>query len=296
MPERERHHLFWPVILILAGVALLLDQLEIWTFSWSYVARLWPLILVLAGLDILLSRTRLGGLIFVLLAVAIVVLGFTFLGPMQADERDLAQESFEYPIKGVETADVHLELDVGRLIVSPLQDSSNLFEAEARYDKRRMQVTAETSLDGDQARVHLKGTHRAPASLPGDFVGEWHVRVNPDIPVRLQFDGGVNEAKLDLTGLSLTGLDVDVGVGAVEVLLSAKGPYEAFISGGVGKLTIEVPRTIEARIRLDGGLGAVDVARRFERDGDYYVTEGYEWASDAVDVEIDGGIGVLTLR
>jgi hypothetical protein len=53
---------------------------------------------------------------------------------------------------------------------------------------------------------------------------------------------------------------------------------------------------MEARIRVDGGLGAIDVGRRYEHQGKYYVTEGYATAEDKADIEIDGGVGSITIR
>lgn len=61
-------------------------------------------------------------------------------------------------------------------------------------------------------------------------------------------------------------------------------------------MTVEIPETIEARIRVDKGVGSLTVGRRYELQGRYYVTEGYESAGDRVDVDIDGGVGSITVR
>ena len=58
-----------PLLLILLGVALLLDTLGIWSLDWADVWRLWPLLLVLAGLQIIFSRTAWGGLVSLLVVV-----------------------------------------------------------------------------------------------------------------------------------------------------------------------------------------------------------------------------------
>lgn len=297
MPEEHRHrHLVWPFILILLGVALLLDRLEIWSFPWSDIWRLWPLILILLGLDMLLSRTRPGGVVFLLIAGAIVVLAVVFLRPSQSPARGHETEFLKYPGKGAEAANIHLEMSVGKLTVSPLRDSANLFEAEIEYDKRRTHVTYDTSMDGDRAQVRLKSSQVTWSPFGAELRNEWRIWLNPDVPIQLDIDGGVNDAMLDLTHLHLTGLDLDMGVGNVNVLLADKGSYEADIDGGIGSLTIEIPRDAEARIRVDGGIGSVSAGRRFERKGKYYVTEGFESSKDAIDIDIDGGIGSVTIR
>jgi hypothetical protein len=49
MPESRRRHFLGPLLLVFLGLALLLDQLGIWAFSWESILQWWPLLLVLLG-------------------------------------------------------------------------------------------------------------------------------------------------------------------------------------------------------------------------------------------------------
>lgn len=296
MPEHRTRHIAWPVILVAVGLALLLDQLGVWSLSWSHLWRLWPVVLILVGLDILLTRTRLGSIVFLIVAGAIIVLAAVFLQPARVRRGGLESEVFDYPRKGIESAKVQVEMGVGKLTVSSLRDSPKLFEAQVSYDKGRTQVISDVDVHEDEARVRLRSRQGAWMPLSGDLADEWRVGLSPDVPMRVDIEGGVSEATLDLSGLELTYLDLDMGVGSVDLLLSEKGPYEASIDGGVGRLDIEIPREVEARVRVDAGLGSVDVGRRYQRDGKYYVTREYKSSSETIDVYIDGGIGSITIR
>jgi hypothetical protein len=51
-----------------------------------------------------------------------------------------------------------------------------------------------------------------------------------------------------------------------------------------------------ARIRVDTGVGNVEVAGDYPRQGDYYISPGYDEAKARVDLDIDAGVGNITIR
>jgi len=296
MSEHQHRHLFWPFMLIVIGVILLLEQLGIWAFSWSQLWRLWPVVLVLIGLDILLSRTRLGSLLFIIIAMGIVIMLILFVPASPRGGQGTDHKILSHPAKGIESATIYMEIGVGRLEVSPLRDSGQLFEAEVLYNKGRTRVMSDVDTDDDKAEVHLKAKPVGNSWAPfgDDNVNTWQVGLNADVPMDLEVEGGVNKIALDLRGMSLIKVDLEIGVGQAELVLSARTPYEVDIEGGVGELRLEIPTEAEARIRVDGGLGSVNVDERYRHDGRYYVTDGYE-EGEGIDIDIDGGVGSIDI-
>jgi len=295
MSENRRYSLVAPLLLILVGGALLLNQLGIWHLDWSAIWRYWPAVLILIGIEILLGRTRLGNALTLLIGAAVVV-AVLFYTPVASFEAERATETYAYPLTGAETATIHLGVSVGSIHLYALEDLDNLLEAEVSHDPERARIVEKYDLMGDEARVTLKTTGTGASSIGRNQLQEWRVGLSPAVPIRLHFDGGANEADLDLTGLTLSRLDVNVGVGDATVRLSEVGTYDAALDGGVGLLTLVVPSEAEARIRVDGALGAIDVASRYEEQGRYYVTERYDTDEDHILVDIDGGIGAIHLR
>lgn len=64
-PDRVRHSIFWPLLLVAVGVILLLTNLNALPGNlWDYVAKYWPLLFVLGGLDqIYQGKSWIGGAI-----------------------------------------------------------------------------------------------------------------------------------------------------------------------------------------------------------------------------------------
>ena len=297
MPENRNRSLVFPLLLILIGAVLLLERLGLWSLNWARLGQLWPLILVFLGLEILLRHTRVGGVVSLLVALSIVALVAILLfsgGPRQVD---YTRETFSYPLEGLKAASVRLEVGVGQLEVSPLEDSDQVLEAEIQHGNAT-RLIREISEKDQEIRVALKTTGGSQAWNPlGRSVEEdWRIGLSTQIPLSLEINSGVNRSRLELTGLKLKRLALNAGVGETEVTLPETGTYEVSIKGGVGAVKVEIPESMEARIRVDGGLGAVDIGERYEQQGKYYVTKGYARADDKADIEVDGGVGAITIR
>ncbi len=286
----------FPLLLIVGGVILLLDRLGVWAISWESIARWWPLLLVLLGLDLILGGTRVGR--WVLLALAIGLLGaLLYWAPRLEVGGTYAAERLSRPVEGVHSAEVRLQLGVGQLEVGALEEGSpQLYEADLRYDRRYTHIVHEATDAGGDLRVLIKSDHRAWVPTSGGERNLWVVRLSRRVPLRLEITSGVSHSQVDLTGLALTRLDFNGGVGEVEMRLSERAPYEASVKGGVGALTIQVPQGVEARFRVESGLGEVQVGPRFEKQGAYYVTEGFREGAQGIEVSVEGGVGAITIR
>lgn len=297
MPESQRHSVAFPLLLILGGVALLLEQLGIWDIPWSLVWRLWPLLLVLLGLDLILGRSRVGAIVLAVLVIALAAAGIIYWGPHLESGAPRNHQQLSYPLDGVRSATIQIEMGVGELDLRALEAASPaLYEADVRYDQRRARLTADVSAQAGDVQVLLKSAQGSWGVPSPQSLEIWQVRLAPRVPLRLDIASGVNRSQIDLSGLELTRLDLKGGVGEVNVRLSERGPYQARINGGIGALLVQVPEGVEARLRVDSGLGAVNIGSRFTREGNYYTTAGYHSGGDALEIVVNGGIGALTVH
>jgi hypothetical protein len=252
---------------------------------------------VLIGLEMIVGRTRTGSIVVLVLVLGLTAAGALYLAPRMEAREGANSRQLTHPLGTLYRADVELQFAVGDVTVSALDAGSDaLYVADVRYDPARTSLWADASGSGDDTRVSLRSSQTGLAWAPGLPGDRWDVRLSTRIPLRLDIQGGVNASRVDLTGVRLARLDVKMGVGEASLALSEAAPYDANIDCGVGRLTLEVPTGVQARLRVNPGLGAVRVGSRFRRDGDEYVTEGYEANAPAIEVDIDGGVGELIVR
>lgn len=102
---------------------------------------------------------------------------------------------------------------------------------------------------------------------------------------RAEIDGGAGE--LNILGGNLCDLDLDLGVG--ELNFSAGLSGECDFDCGVGAANIVLPGGEEDyTIRIDKGLGDASI-------GGEHVTDGRNYGSGPVELDVDGGVGKIEI-
>jgi hypothetical protein len=296
--QRRYPSLTWPIILITAGVLFLLSNLGVLDIDFWNLWRLWPVLLILAGLEIILGRRSALGNIIVLLITIAVIAGVVFLLIAAPEALGTSSaggvERIDEPLDGVERAELGVDFAAGTLQISQLGDSSSLITGELDLATQR-EPTWDISRSGGQASMTLEYRR-------GDWMqnwrrgDEWDLRISPRVGFSLDVNVGAGDATLDLDGLDIRALTVETGAGRTTIILPEDGDFAADISGGVGQVVIEIPDEMAARVQISRGLGDVSVPSRFVRDGDTYQTDDWRTSDNRVDLEIQVGVGQVTIR
>lgn len=324
----DRRGVVFPLLLIVVGAVWLLQSIGVLSpDSWWQLTRLWPVILIAIGLQIVFGASRAGRVMVVAVTLGLVVGGLFMLnGGMFAggdadggagagadtgadsrgdedgggDSRESA-EAIDVPLDGAESGEIRLGPGIARLDVRAGQAGDALVAGNISHPRRYDPPTLRVDTDADEhmtVRIEEHGSRSFsfwPFGFEGDF--RWDLQLSPDVPIALDVDAGVGEIKLDLRGLMLSGLDLDVGVGSVTVHLPDSGNYEVDIDGGVGSIVLIIPEGVEASVDADIGIGGVSVPDGFSAFGDErWETDGFDEASERVDIRIDGGVGNITVR
>jgi hypothetical protein len=305
----RRGSLVGPLILIGLGVIFLLNNLGLVNWDvWQIMLRLWPLLLIAIGLDILIGRRSPLGAAVVLVVVLLMLVGGVWLVSSQVTPggQPLNSENVSQSLQGATRADVEIAPGVATLRVRALQDSTVLPQPIGATTplvfgtvstSRDERVTRDFQVTGNTARFVLRS--QGVPFFP--FIGPspnpiWNLNLTPAVPLRLNVSTGVGDSQIDLTGLNVTSVDLSTGVGRTVVNMPAHGRFQANISGGIGEVTVRIPSGVVARIHLSAGLGSSDVSPVYQRQGNLYVSPGFDEAEDRVELEVSGGIGKVTVQ
>lgn len=321
-PRRQPPSLFWPIILIGAGVVLILvNQGYARDLSWGVIWRLWPLLIIALGVDLLIGRRSVLGAIVSAVLLLVLIGGIVLVAmfaqsipgvsdwvqplklPQWIQQTDYLNKHVEYPLSGVEQATVYIDWISVPGYLSALEDSRNLIEGDIDYVG---ELTFDVNMRGDQANVRLDSrSARIGFWAPdrGDGRGKrWDVELSPDVPVNLTLDAGSGPCDLDLAGLQVSGLVIDTGSGPVDLALPSGSSFEARIDGGSGPISITLPRNVGMRVELDSGSGPFSADSRFElvrgklRGDGTWETLNYDVAEPRIVLAIDQGSGPVSIR
>ena len=280
---------------------------------WESLWRMWPLVLVLIGLELLLGRGNpwLSGLVAILVIAAaafFLSLGgifgpsWRFSGPMFGDgpAAQLAITQLSEPLEGAREGTLNLKFGAGRLTLGTLSaDTGNLLEGSASRGSGRSAPSLQVTRQGTHVDVNVQSQEGGAVVVPGNNNAEsLTLLLNRDIVWDVRVQGGAVESELDLGDLRVRDLSVDLGASVVRVQLpEAAGQTTARFKTGMASVQIEVPSKVAARIASRGGLSTFKVdERRFPKQGNYYVSPGWETAQNRVDLDIDAGLATVTVQ
>jgi N-terminal domain of toast_rack, DUF2154 len=125
---------------------------------------------------------------------------------------------------------------------------------------------------------------------------EWDLRLNREVPVDLRVNFGAGEADLDVGGLALKSVEIDMGVGHLNLNLRGepKHSYDVRIRGGVGEATVRLPSDVGISAQAEGGIGEIN-ATGLRREGHHYFNDAYEHSKVTIHLDIRGGVGAIRL-
>jgi hypothetical protein len=209
----------------------------------------------------------------------------TVSGPVRHETRTIERDT-------AETARVDLQMGAGELRV----DGGAQAFAEAEFNYNVPAWKPQVRYHSFAGRADLSIRQPGGGGHMGNAKYDWDLRLNNEIPIDLLLHFGAGKARLDLGSLNLRSIEVEMGVGELEMDLrgTPKRDYSVRIRGGIGEATVSLPANIGVYAKAEGGLGEIKV-RGLRRESQHWVNDWYDSAKPQVRVDVEGGIGQINL-
>jgi hypothetical protein len=259
---------FWAIVLILIGVIFLLNNFgllpDLGISVWNLI---WPVILIALGVWFI-SRTV-----------------------IKPDPAEMQPGSVS--LDGASRAVVEIKHGAGELTVSSGAAAGLL--AEGMFGGG---LKHRASRKGDLLDVEMKMAVEPVAFLnwsPGGY--DWDVRLNADVPMTLECETGASKSVLDLRDLRVTELKLETAASSTEVMLPARAGYTRVkVEAGAARVDLRVPGGVAARVKASAGLASVTVDQtRFPGFDNRYQSPDYDAAANKVDIDVETGVGAVTV-
>ncbi len=294
----KREGVVGPALAIGLGGVFLLANLNFLALDvWWVILRIWPVFIVAAGFDLLIGRRSIWASLAGLVAVLVILGGTLWLSGVRAERgAAITGQAIHRELSGATQARVSLSPGAGSLRLGMLGVDGVLIDGRAAAGSGQ-NIYEDFSMDGNTAVYTLRQSGSAFYST--DFASNdwrWDLSLTPGLPIDLTVNLGAGNADLDLNGLNLSAMKIDLGVGQTIVTLPAEGSLNGDINGGVGQLVVRVPDGVAVRIVADTGLTAKNFPASYHRDGDTYTSPGYDSAANRIDLKMDMGIGNIRVE
>ena len=189
---------------------------------------------------------------------------------------------------------MRVEIDMGAGELKVAGGADELMEADFTYNVAALKPEVEfrgRNLTIRQPEVDIASF----ADLP-DYRYEWDLRFNDDVPLDMNIKLGTGKMDLEMAGLSLTALEVDMGASRSTLDLTGDwaSDFDAKITGGVSSLTVRLPSETGARVEISG-ISRVN-ASGLVKEGNAYVNDAYGKSDVTLDIFVEAGLGEVNLE
>ena len=296
-PQREHHIPVVGIFLLFLGIVFLLQTLNVLPWSlWGNLWRFWPVLIIVTGLNILLRRYNPWLVSVLILLLLFACLGIAIWQYGSSSPAGETTKSYSEPLGSLEHAQIQINFTAGSLTMDGLPASSpNLVEADSGTKNGNMR--ADFRGQGSEGTLHLS-TERVNRRFWNEAETNWEVGVTRNIPLTIDIKSAASNIHLDLSKLAVTELQMDIDAGNYRVNMpSSAGTTRAYIKADVANIEVSIPDGVAAKLKVDADLSAFEMdENRFPRKGDYYVSPDFESAENRVELELECDIGRVQVK
>ncbi|MFC2072168.1 LiaI-LiaF-like domain-containing protein [Chloroflexota bacterium] len=287
------------IFLIFLGVVFLLQTLNVLPWAlWGGLWRFWPVLIIILGLGILLRHLNVwlvSLLILCLLGACLGIAIWQYEASVPAIPAGPTTNSYSEPLDGLEQAQIDVDFTAGSLTISSLPSSSpNFVEANSKVSNGGGSVRRDFHHQGSEGRLHLstEGVKRQSWFSGEDWL-RWEVKFTRNIPLTIDIGSAASDMNISLDELEVTELRLDIDAGNCKVKMpSSAGITYGYIDVAVANLEVTIPDGVAAKFKTDVSMGNLQIDEsRFPKNGNYYMSRDFESAKNRVELEIDCDVG-----
>ncbi len=287
----------WGIILLFFGILLLLQTLDVLPWSlWDTLWKFWPAIIIIVGLGILLRRANpwLVSLIVVVILGGCLGIAIWQHGTGEVP-RGVITRTYSQPVDNLQSAEVNINFNAGRLTLDKLSvNSPDLFEADSSVKNNVPSLQADLKTTGNEGTLFLDSINQQYWPNGGIF---WDIGLTGKIPLVLYINSAASTLDLNLESVNMTSLNIDINAGSCDLELPVpNGVVETIITANAATVNISVPDNAAAKIQASSTVATLNVGSRFTKQGNDYVTSNYDTAANRIELNLNTNVGTVTVR
>ena len=311
--SRRRGSFLVGFLLIALGVLLLLTTTGAVSFGiWLELVDYWPVLLLLTGVELILAQRPLlirAGVVAATLTAVVAAAYFSM--PEYAPPEPL-RATYVEPLRDTQRLHLSMAFLGGDVDLTSDTAGSHSFSGllAADFGQHPSRVIREQSdgyvefylvSSGPFLRHSSDDGYTKTESMISFPVGlaDWKLAVSPDVEVEIAVSAGAADLDLDLRHLSVRRLTIEAGASDIRVQLPAyAGQTYIDIAAGAADIELLAPDTVAAHIEIASPLGStwIDTSRFMEIEDDVYRSANYSESRNRVWVDIEALSTNVTVR
>lgn len=303
--------LIWGILFLFVGSVVLLDNFDVINFYWRNIWQFWPVILIIIGVNVLLGRkeSNIGGIVSV--SILILTLGYLFYRGQQPpeysrwytegfngnwslddddDAKNLGQRQvFAEPYTNQTLTNATINLFCGGTSLKLNETSDSLFTASVVQQFGRFNY--EKQLSDTSAEINLRMSSNKIKGTRGKGSNKIELKLHPNPIWAINMQVGAGSMDIDLTPFKVSSLNFEGGAASVELKLGDKNPVtNVHVKTGVAEIKINVPTGSGCRIITKTGLSSTNFEGFSKKEDGSYETPNFASSAKKIYINFDGGL------
>ncbi len=304
--NKNRSAYIFGLILVGVGLIFLLNTLGIATFRiWYFIIKFWPLILIIIGLNMILKKSKLWWIIPILVLVIFVgaiIMPEAVMRRFNTDdifimdsnngEREGVYQEYKEYENGITNFDVDLIYGANRLHIDKVRDNDNLYDLDLDY--KNAQPNIYYKVFNNKAELKIEQSKKVNIGLNSKM---WRVSLNGRVPININLKAGAGDLLLDLKELQVNNLRIDAGLGQLDIKYPDRD-NKTIINAGAGNIKLSIPSQTALRIETNSVINN----NNFEETGliklykNVYQSKNYGEVEHRIDIKISTSAGNINVE
>jgi predicted membrane protein len=319
---RKDRDIVWAIFLIFLGSIFLLNTTGVLSWDvWRYILNYWPVLLILGGLKMILGSSIISTvilsvisfLIFLLIGLCTYTASKDITSPFLnsisffcnvsdsqsaeplSKEINVTQE--EYP----EIEELNYDINLGISEFTLTDDIDQYLKLNADYTTDIGEP--ELNITEKEEILNLSVKEKS-GSFP--FINlktpEYDIKIGSDLLSDILIDNGVGSGKIELSEQFIRTLSINTGTGDIDLFLGFNSiPTENLnLDIGTGSISLTIPNNVGYEIDYNVGVGEIRLGEKkiggIGNEGEEIKSENFDTAEKTFKIKADVGVGSLDIN
>jgi len=236
------------------------------------------------------SKLTISARIVALAALPLLLAGCfnaTRTGPLRTEAQTIQPS-------GATTAKVNLEMAAGVLKLDG--GAAEMAQADFAYNVDAWKPVVNYKVTDGTGNLSIRQPDINTSTLINTR-NDWNIRLNSQMLTDLHVSLGAGQSTLNLNRMALSALNVECGAGETVIDLSGAWAKSTSVKivGGVGQLTVRLPKDVGVQVKVETGLGSTSESG-LQKNGNLYTNAAFGTSPVTLNLDIEAGVGEVRLE
>ncbi len=325
MEDKKYKDITGAIFMVSLGILFLLNTTNAVPWSiWLHILRFWPIILILAGIKIILPDNRIGQIVYpIIYTLFIILIGassyfFVMNKPIPfvpegithcffnecraAQDESLTQDDvYVHATDYTEVTSRNLDITIAasKLILGD-EKNDYFLHSQSEFFNKNDKPTLETELRDSVLTTTFDNTTVRHYGLWNFKTPEYTLTLGQEtIPTTVSIELGAGEGIVDFDSTNLKEINTTVGAGSLDITLGlASIPETISMEVGAGEIKLTVPEEVGIMVSYDLGVGSIQLdSTSIEGVGKNtsYKSSNYDTSEKKILITVSVGVGSLVI-